>query len=642
MISLCTAGESGIFRPQFIRAEVIDGKMQWGKLPTSYGDCQTLIIAYEDATSHVALKQYFTVYSDSDVIATSVALQNNGEGVLSVRNLASLQLDLPDGVYEITTLDGVGCAERTPHKTTLASGTHSVSSVSGMSSNNHNPFMMLSSTKRDYVVATNLIWSGNHKESAQRSAYGGVRVATGLNGYMLNYPVQSGETFYAPEAVFTFALREEDACRNLRLFTAEHVVRGVWKNKPRPVLANSWESFIFQFDRARLMDLCDVAATVGIELFVLDDGWFGERNDDHRSLGDWTANKNKLGGSLKSLADDVRSRGIQFGIWVEPEMVNRDSNLFRAHPEYALLDGDREPIEIRQQIVLDLSKDEVRDYIVDAVSAVIDESGAQYIKWDCNRGVFELTNASKIFYDHTIGLYDVLRRLTEKYPEVLFESCASGGNRYDLGMLCFTPQIWASDNTDPFDRLPIQQGTLMPYPQATMGAHVGHSPNHHTGYYNSLFSRFAVASIGAFGYEFNLALLDEKGKAEIRSQTAFYKVWRDVLQFGAYYPLESRLDGNLAAWMAVSSDQSRAVATVVSTRTPVNAPNVGITFAGLDENAEYSVRIYEDLQAEPKTFTARGDILTNGVIDLGAFHTQMKTASSCGSIAPIIITFHKN
>lgn len=642
MIHVVAEDGSGTLRPVLTEVKTCKGKPAYASsLPSSYGAEETLVLRYADS-SGLEILQYFSVFADSDVIAASVRLRNAGVQSLFVRRCMSLQLDVGTGEWEAVTLDGASQRERCPNRTCLRGGSLSAASFAGLSSNVHNPFVIANDrSSRGGSYACNLIWSGNHRQIFDLSPVNGLRLLSGVNDYLLNYRLNEGETFEAPESVFVYGKSEAEVSSRMRAFVSEHIVRGEWKKKARPILINSWEGFLFSFDKAKLMEFCRRAVSVGIELFVLDDGWFGKRDDDRRSLGDWVANREKLGGTLREFADGVRRCGMDFGIWIEPEMISRDSDLFRTHPEYALCVSGKEALEIRYQRVLDLTNSAVRRYMIDAISSVIEESGATYVKWDCNRGIFDLPVAEELFYRYTVGLYEVLGEITRRYPQVLIESCASGGNRYDLGMLCFTPQIWASDNTDARSRLSIQEGTLCAYPQSTMGAHVGSSPNPHTFNSSSPDTRFSVAAAGAFGYELDITALNEPMLETVRAQVAFYKQWRDVLQFGDYYKTDSVFEGDAAGWIVVSKDKSRAVATIALLGKRCAAVPFRARFDGLDACARYKVETRPQNFAQPVSFIAYGDALCNGDIRLGNLFSEEEMHVYSNEVVTRMFTFTK-
>ena len=629
-----------------LRLKLKDIRLQTNKpelqgLPSSFGEKESVTLVYLDEVMGVELEQYYATFENSDVIATGVRLKNVGKENVFVKRMMSMQLDFEEGDYEAVGLYGAWAHERKKKRTPLTGGCVSNASYVGYSSNAVNPFAMLvKKGKRGFAVGSNLVYSGNHREFFDVSVYFGVRMATGMNDFMMNVEVPVGQWIDAPEAVFVYAKTEDEVSFKMRAFTSKHIIPVRWQNKERPIKINSWETFLFNFEKRKLMGLCERAVKLGVELFVLDDGWFGKRNDDTSSLGDWFANEEKLGGTLKELGGEIRKNGLQFGIWVEPEMICEDSDLYRAHPEYALTIDGVTPLYIRNQLVLDITRKDARAYIIDKISRVIEESGAVYVKWDCNRGISELKGNGDYFYRHTLAVYDLFKTLTEKFPDVLFESCASGGNRFDLGMLCYTPQIWTSDNTDSRCRLTIQDGTLTAYPQSTMSAHVGHSPSYASFNATSLKDRFAVSACGVLGYEFNFAELDEEGMAQVARQTAFYKKWRDVLQFGEVFTAGGSVEEKNVFYTYANADKSRAVAFGFNLIREVMKPETRLFVAGLDDNAKYLVELVNEYEGTATTrFEASGSTLNNGGIYVGKWFTEKSLNVNSNSIGSMTATF---
>lgn len=590
MIHIVCSDGSSVFRPEAVKCEVLRNKPEIKGMRSSYGESECLRVLYEDPDARVEVEQFFTVFDDSDVIASYVKINNRSGNSIYVKRFMSLQLDLGFGRYTATTLNGKYGQERKIEKREVSPGTFSIASFSGMSSNSANPYLEVSKKGvHGYSVATNLIYSGNHKEIIDYSEVSGVRILSGINDYLLDYEVKNGESFYSPEAIFVLGCSANDVSFAMRDFARKHVTRGKWKDKARPILVNSWESFFFGVNKTKIENLCREARDLGIELFVLDDGWFGKRNDDSTSLGDWVENKDKLGGTLEEISSAVRKEGLGFGIWMEPEMISVKSELFKMHPEYAMVDGNRKPIEIRNQILLDITNEKARDYVVNCIASVVKRSNAEYLKWDCNRGIYELINSGRLFYDYVIALYDILERITTMFPDLLIEGCAAGGNRFDLGMLCYVPQIWTSDNTDPRERLKIQEGTLRAYPQSAMGAHIGHNPNYHTFNSTSLKNSFIVSCAGAFGYEFDLTLASDACKKEIKNQIAFYKKYRTVIQTGKLYYDDLLSDGENAVWTAVNDDKTTAITTIAVKDYVLYAYPHRVYVGGLNTDEKYDV-----------------------------------------------------
>ena len=556
-------------------------------LPVSYdesGKCEHLCVTLAEKAKGVKLHLHYYVYEDCDCICRMSVLENSSGSEIVLKKLMSSQIDFDRAGYVFTSFGGAWAREMQKSSVILARGKYVNSSRSGESSHRANPFVMLhpqlTSEDAGDVYGFNLIYSGNHYEAAEVSPFGKTRFMSGINPDGFEFRLSPGEKFESPEAVMTYSADGFNGLsRHMHRFVREHVVRGEWKKKERPVLLNSWEAAYFDIDEKKLVRLAKAGKEVGIELLVMDDGWFGERNDDHSSLGDWDVNPKKLPGGLKSLADKITALGMGFGIWVEPEMVSEKSKLYEAHPDWAIQIPGRDHSEGRWQRILDLTNPEVCDYIVDKLSNVFSSADISYVKWDMNRTFTDVYSRNlpaekqgEVFHRYICGLYSVLKRLTKEFPHILFEGCASGGNRFDLGILSYFPQIWASDDTDPVCRTAIQNGYSYGYPMSTLSAHVSASPNHQTLRETSLETRFNVAAFGVFGYELNLCDMKKEDLAAIKAQIELYKKWRPVLQFGEFYrgrnagslPIngvsaDPNAEGNLTEWTAVSEDKEKAV-----------------------------------------------------------------------------------
>ena len=489
------------------------------------------------------------------------------------------------------------------------------SSYTGNSSNRANPFVMLSTRDctEDYgdVYGFNLVYSGNHYESVEKSPYGKVRFLSGINPTSFEWKLAKGESFLTPEAVMTYSSTGYNGMSGqMHDFVSKHILRGPWKDRLRPVLLNSWEASYFKISESKLMRLARKARQVGIELFVMDDGWFGERNDDTTSLGDWFPDTAKLPGGVKGICDKVRALGLQFGIWVEPEMVSRESGLYLAHPEWAMEIPGKSHSEGRNQMVLDLANVEVQDHIINVMSRVFSSAEISYVKWDMNRNFSDIFSRSlpadrqgEVTHRYILGLYRVMRTLTEKFPDILFEGCASGGNRFDLGILSYFPQIWGSDDTDAAARAEIQTGYSYGYPMSCVTAHVSDCPNHQTLRRTPIETRFNVASFGVLGYECNLVDMSKDDLDAVTAQIAMYKKWREVMQFGRFYRRSSvndsigapgfsclePLPGNDTSWTVVLADKSRAVSMTMQILTHPNAQWGVLRPMGLDEDTKYHI-----------------------------------------------------
>ncbi|MBR1972426.1 MAG: alpha-galactosidase [Oscillospiraceae bacterium] len=523
------AGRSTDFRYTAFR--ILEGSvpMESG-LPQAHGDCETLEVTLEQKGAKLYL--YYTAYPTA-IVRRSV-LENTGDKPLALNKLMSFCVDLP-GNYTMATFNGGWIAEMRRTDTPVGLSKVVNESLTGASSNRHNPGFLLfepgATEAAGRVYGFNLVYSGNHYAAAQQSLQGLTRVMQGINMSNFHRELLPGERFETPEAVLCHSDEGFGGLSsNMHTFVNDHIIPAFWRNRPRPVKYNSWEGCMFDFNQHRLLDLANRARDLGCELFVLDDGWFGARNNDRAGLGDYTVNKKKLPNGMEGLAQKIRDKGLQFGLWFEPESVNPDSDLYRAHPDWALTD-EFEPVYGRNQLLLDLTKKEVRDYIVQNVSGILDSARISYVKWDMNRHSIALGAKA---HDFVLGLYDVLRRIFGPRPGILLESCSSGGNRYDLGMLCFSPQVWASDDTDPIERLTIQTGYSYLYPQSTWGAHVSAAPHAQTLRTTPLSTRGNVAFFGCLGYELDLKHLLDVEIKEIKAQTAFYKRYREVFQYGRF------------------------------------------------------------------------------------------------------------
>jgi len=516
----------------FASYRIVDGTLTMsGGLPQAQGAKQSLELTFE----HPGGARLLLIYSvfETAITRRTVFINNTAKPV-SLNKIMSFSVDL-FGNYDLTTFDGGWIAEMRPNRVPVGAAAVIHSSTTGFSSNRHQPGFMLSESDctedNGRVYGFNLIYSGNHYASCQRSMQGLTRVMQGINPQDFVTEVLPGELFETPEAVMTFSDEGFNGMsRNMHNFVNKHIVPKFWQLRERPVLFNSWEGCMFDFNRVRLLDLAKRAEKLGCELFVLDDGWFGTRNDDKSGLGDYSVNKKKLPGGLKPLADRINAMGMEFGLWFEPESVNPDSDLYRAHPDWALRD-DLPDVYGRNQLLLDLTRAEVRDYIVKQVGSVLDSANITYVKWDMNR---HSTALGERAHRYILGLYDVLRRIFEPRPHILLESCSSGGNRFDLGMLCFSPQIWASDDTDPIERLTIQNSLSYLYPLSCFGAHVSASPHAQTLRTTPLTTRGNVSFFGVLGYELDLKHLLSVEEKEIKEQIAFYKRYRNCFQFGTF------------------------------------------------------------------------------------------------------------
>ncbi len=577
-----------------------DGKYALDGLPAVYAEsdeAQTLEVVLKDPATGVRAVLLYGVLPEFDVITRSVRIINEGSGRISVNKLAPACLDMVGGQYDFITFYGRHAMERNFQRTPIEHGVTKIGSLRGTSSHQYNPAVIVAEheTTEDAggCYAMSFVFSGSFQSEAGKDQYNQTRVLMGLCEEQFAYPLNAGEAFQAPEVIMSYSSEGlAKLSQNLHRCMRTHLCRGNYKEAVRPVLINSWEASYFNFTGESLLKLAKQAAALGIELFVMDDGWFGNRNDDRRGLGDWKVNEKKLGCALGELIDKINKIGLQFGIWIEPEMVNEDSDLYRAHPDWALVIPGRKPNRGRHQLVLDFSRKEVVDFIYKQICDVLDQGNVAYVKWDMNRSLADIYSPTadsqgRVLYDYVLGVYDFLERLMKRYPDILIEGCSGGGGRFDAGMLYYTPQIWCSDNTDPIDRLEIQYGTSFMYPISAVGSHVSASPNHQTGRCTPLKTRGVVALAGTFGYELDLSKLSDEEKDEIRQQIAEYKKYAPLIQQGLYYRLTDPQTDNVGAWEFVSEDQKEALVQAVSIKRHGNMTVDYIKVKGLRENTMY-------------------------------------------------------
>lgn len=568
-------------------------------LPNSHGKEQTLAVRLVDSARKISLTLYYSTFKDNDVIVKSVAVTNYGDTPTKLLRAMSNQLDLPDDEFTLDTLDGTWARERYVNSERLRVGITKIDSKRGISSNTHNPYVVLKhndcNLTHGEAYGINLVYSGNHAEIFDKTPLGKVRVLNGINDTDFCWHLGAGETFYTPESTLCYSDKGTNTlAQRYHKFVNNHIVPTQWAYRERPVLVNNWEGTYFNFTEHKLLDIAKKAKSLGIELFVLDDGWFGNRTNDKRGLGDWTENRKRLPQGLDGLAKKINKLGLDFGVWVEPEMVNPDSNLYRAHPDWAIHHPDYTPLECRNQLVLDMCNDDVCNYIIEAMTKVFSSANITYVKWDFNRPLTDcysptLGNRQGEFYHRfMLGFYKILDALTKRFPNILFEGCASGGNRFDLGVLCYMPQIWCSDNTDSFDRVRIHEGTLTGYPQSCIGSHVSASPNHQTLRKSTVDHRFNTACIGAFGYELDLSDINKLDSESIAKQIEWYKQHRKTLQFGLYYQLRSVFNDTKASWAVVSEDKQHAVVNLTNTVAQTIPKQEILRVPNLIEDANYS------------------------------------------------------
>ncbi len=585
--------------------EIIDGKPQLEGLPSSYageGNCQTLVLCMMEPELKLEVKLYYSVFEKEDVITRNVVVMNRSGENCHLGRVFSLCLDFAGGEFDLITLHGAWGRERNIYRREIGEGRQSIASVRGESSHQENPFMAIvdktATEDAGRVYGINFVYSGNFFAQVERNQFGSIRTVMGIHPYRFSWKLQDGEQFTAPEAVMVYSPEGIGGMtRRFHDFYRKHLIRGTWRDKKRPVLINNWEATYFDFNTEKLWQIADKAAELGIEMLVMDDGWFGCREDDNTSLGDWFVNEEKLPGGLERLADGIRKRGLKFGIWMEPEMVSPDSELYRAHPDWILQHRNREVSRGRNQYVLDIGRKEVRDEIYRRVYDVVKTSKADYVKWDMNRC---LTNVAghmtrddeqgMVYHKYVLGVYEMQDRLTKDFPELLLENCSSGGARFDPGMLYYSPQIWCSDDTDAIERLEIQRGTAMVYPLSTIGAHVSDCPNHATGRTAPFDTRGQVALFGTFGYELDVTKISEEQQEKIKEQVVLYHKYNDLIREGDYFRITSPADGRgYDCYTVVSKDKKQALLSFVRVDAHLNRWGERICLKGLDPAGKYSL-----------------------------------------------------
>ncbi len=588
---------------RIVSSEIFQGKPALSGLPATYtesiDEAETLSLLLEDAVSGLQVTALYSVFSQSGAVARSLLLKNSGSAPLTVTSLFSASVPFWRNDLDIIQLNGAWARERRVVRVPVCEGEFSVSSARGASGHEENPFLALCERNADEfsgsVWGISLVYSGSFLFSCRTDVHSHIRLSAGMNPEVFSWLLEPGETLVSPEAVMIYSDRGLNGMSQLfhRLYRTR-LARGVWRDRPRPVLLNSWEGVYFDFNTEKLLSIARKARDLGIELFVLDDGWFGKRDSDNCSLGDWVPDLRKLSGGLEVLSGKIHDMGLQFGLWFEPEMVSPDSDLYRAHPDWCLHIPGRPRTLARQQLILDLSRPEVQDYIISAVSSVLRTSRIDYVKWDMNRNMTEAFSAvlphlrkKETQHRYILGLYRILETITSSFPEILFESCAGGGGRFDPGMLYYMPQTWTSDDTDAAERLKIQYGTSFVYPASAMGAHVSAVPNHQTGRTVSLKMRGDVALGGNFGFELDPDRLTEEELSEIKKMIARVKAVRHLTREGTFWRLLSPYGGSSAAWSFVSEDRKDVLLCVYMILSVPNTPPLRVRLHGLLPDSWY-------------------------------------------------------
>ena len=598
---------------------IIKGKPALNGLPATYvcdeNEAETLILTLEDSLTGILLKLYYTIF-ESGAIARSMQILNKSNESIKVNRALSASVDFTYNNMDLIHLHGTWARERHIERVPVENMSQSIGSTRGASSHANNPFIAYVDKNTDEehgnAYGFSLVYSGSFIANCQKNPASITRVQIGINPFDFSWTLEIGESFQTPEAVMVYS--DEGLGKMSRIYHTLYrtrLCRGKFRDAIRPILINNWEATYFDFNEEKILSLAKKAKEIGVELFVLDDGWFGVRNAGNCSLGDWYVNKDKLPSGLNGLAKKLNDIGLKFGLWFEPEMISPDSDLYRAHPDWCLHVDGRYRTKRREQLMLDLSRDDVCEYIIDLVSSVLKSANIEYVKWDYNRNMTEICSAlqtpekqKETAHRYMLGLYRVLEEITSRFPDVLFESCSGGGGRFDPGMLYYMPQTWTSDDTDASERVKIQYGTSMVYPASTMGAHVSVCPNHQTGRNTPLKTRFEVALSGNFGYELDITKMNDEEIETLKEQVKKVKELRELIQKGDFYRISSPFEGNITSWQYVSSDKSDALFFVYRDKfIPSSIPRFPIKLAGLCPNSKYHVSVIDKVIS--------GDVLMN-------------------------------
>ena len=595
-------------RLKYAGHKVTKGKYSLPGLPASYCEnesAETLTVTMKDEESGVTVDLLYGVFPDLDIITRAARIENNGPGAKYVNKAGSMNLDFVTGDFDLITFYGKWARERIPERTPVNHGKVSVGSVRGASSPHYNPSAILCgrNTTEDAGEAYGFayVYSGDFLFEAEKDQINQTRVICSIHPDDFSWKLEPGEAFCTPEILMTYSNAGfSRISNNFHDFIRKHIVRGKWRDVRRPILINNWEGTYFNFNGDKLVAIAEDAAKLGIELFVMDDGWFGKRDDDNSGLGDWFPNEAKLGCTLKELGDRINGTGLKFGIWFEPETVSEDSDLYRTHPDWAMTIPGRKPDRSRNELILNMAREDVQDYIFDRMADVLRSAPISYVKWDYNRSICDKYIATlpadrqgEITHRFILGTYRVLEKLLTEFPDLLIEGCSSGGGRFDAGMLYYTPQIWCSDDTDPIERLYIQHGTSFIYPVNTMGAHVSASPNHQTRRTTPLATRAVTAMSGTFGYELDLNKLDDTEKEEVKREVRVFKELYETLEQGDYYRLTTPDSDTCTVWEQVSKDKKKAVVNAVYHYVRANHAPVYVRLKGLNDDMQYRARLVE-------------------------------------------------
>ncbi|WP_022933179.1 alpha-galactosidase [Treponema bryantii] len=648
-LAVCDAEGHNAIELKYKSHKISAGAQPLPGLPAVFGsadECSVLDLTATDDILDAEVTIIYTVFEKLDAIVRSVKIKNNGSKTLFLKKALSLALDIDDDGFDVITLHGSWARERHIDRRPVHMGKQGVCSNRGETSHQEHPFLALLDHKADWdsgrVYGINFIYSGNFIADVQKNQFNNVRAVMGINPENFSWKLEPGCDFYTPQAVLVYSDNGLNGMSHtFHDLYREHLIRSPYKKSPRPILINNWEATYFNFDTDKLIDIAREASKDGIEMLVMDDGWFGHRSFDDSSLGDWIVNENKIKGGLKHLVDEVNKLGMKFGIWFEPEMISPDSDLYRAHPDWAIQIPGREPGMSRQQLVLDITRKEVEDYTYESVAKILRSANIEYVKWDMNRQLTDIGSVQlpadqlgEFYHRYVLAVYRLQERLITEFPKLLLENCSGGGARFDPGMFFYSPQIWCSDDTDAIERLAIQEGTALVYPLSTMGAHVSVCPNHACGRVTPFKTRGYVALSGTFGYELDITKLPAEERAMIPGQVALYKKFSDLVRNGDYSRIASYSENNeYDCWASIAKDKSKALVTFVQVLNHPNYKTRFIKIAGLKPEAKYRVTWPDEDQTKFQPMELSGLTLAKAGIplrrDWGDFQAQLIYIEEC-------------
>ena len=611
--------------------KIHQGTIKLDGMPGVFGDDgETLEIITEDKVLNIQVSLFYTIFPDIDAIIRFSRIQSSNIKPVFIKKALSLSFDMDDENYDMITLHGSWARERHIDRHPIHMGRQGVVSNRGETSHQEHPFIAILDHNADEnkgkVYGINFIYSGNFTATVQKNQFDSIRTIIGINPENFCWKLNSGESFTTPQAVLTFSNSGLNGMSHaFHDLYRDHLIRSPYKKTMRPILINNWEATYFDFNTEKLLDIAREASKDGIEMLVMDDGWFGKRNSDNCSLGDWIVNENKIQGGLKHLVDEVNKLGMKFGIWFEPEMISPDSDLYRAHPDWAIQIPGREPGMSREQYVLDITRDEVRNHAYESVAKILRSANIEYVKWDMNRQLADIGSTNlkademgEFYHKYVLAVYDMQERLLTEFPALLLENCSGGGARFDPGMFYYSPQIWCSDDTDAYERLAIQEGTALMYPLSTMGAHVSVCPNHACGRVTPFKTRGYVALSGTFGYELDITKLSPEDRSMIPNQIRLYKSFSDIIRNGDYWRIAScRENQEYDCWMSVTKDKTKALVTFVQILNHPNYKTRFIKLKGLDTNSDYKISFPDEDQTKNPAYVLNGKTIENCGIAIG-------------------------